>query len=127
MTLLSVRLKRIIMARKILLTFSPRYPILPSCPSAADDESLLIFLFLFPYEGSLSLHKAEVTRLRTVSAFFAFLLLFPPGCALLNPGDMQKCLPGGIYMDTRFSPDEYPRKPTTVREKLIQLGAYSKD
>ena len=30
-------------------------------------------------------------------------------------------------MDTRFSLEEYPRKPITIKRKLIQLGAYCKN
>jgi len=40
---------------------------------------------------------------------------------------MEKCLPRTISMDTCFSPEEVPRKPTTIRRKLIQIGAYCKN
>ena len=30
-------------------------------------------------------------------------------------------------MDTRFSLEQYPRKPITIKRELIQLGAYCKN
>jgi hypothetical protein len=62
-----------------------------------------------------------------MSVLLVFFLFLPTGCALLSPAEIEKCLPGGITMDTRFSLADYPRESLTVRRKLILLGAYCKN
>jgi hypothetical protein len=73
-------------------------------------------LFAFWWEEDL--------RLRPSSVLVVFFLFLPTGCALFSSAEIEKCLPGGITLDTRFSLADYPREPITVKRKLIQLGAY---
>src|SRR5437588_592470 len=71
-----------------------------------------------------------------LASFFALALL-PVGCLMLTPAqcaEVEKCLPTGVALDTEFSPDgslrdgrSGLRNITTVRRKLIELGAHCKD
>lgn len=65
--------------------------------------------------------------MRPFSVLLVFCLFLPTGCVLFFPAEIEKCLPGGITLGTRFSLADYPREPITVKRKLIQLGAYCND
>jgi hypothetical protein len=73
-----------------------------------------------------------------------FLLIPFVGCQLCDPTgsvrahlmytpaqlrEMERCLPEGLTLETRFAPKGIPfvRDTITIREKLLELRAYCKD